>query len=78
MGDDAAPTPAEVSALVKELHEKFSRLVACYLIYRFASADELYAEARQFGIELPVKKFVNPLRYWIVCAMALRADPRSC
>lgn len=73
-GDEAAPAPAEVSVTVKELHDKFARLIACYLIYRNASKEELYAEAREFGIEFSQKDPVNPLRYWIVYAMALVAS----
>jgi len=65
-GDDAAPAPAEVSILVKELHEKFSRLIACYLIYRNASTEELHSEARTFGIDMRVRESGNPLQYWIV------------
>ena len=72
-GDDAAPAPAEVSILVKELHEKFSRLIACYLIYRNASTEELHREARKFGIDMRARESGNPLQYWIVYAIVLMA-----
>jgi hypothetical protein len=73
-GDEAAPAPAEVSGTVKELHEKFSRLVACYLIYRNDSRQELYSEGRNFGIDMSAPEDLgNPLSYWIVYVIALAA-----
>ena len=67
--------PVEVEDLadkIKELHNKFARLVACYLVYRNASLDALNAEARRFGIE-PTSHAAgeNPVKYWIVYALAL-------
>lgn len=56
---------------IKELHNKFSRVVACYLIYRNASSEALRVQARTFGIELPPAPSQNPLKYWIVYALAL-------
>ena len=58
---------------MKELHEKFSRLIACYLIYRNASTEELHSEARRFGIDMRVRESGNPLQYWIVYAIVLMA-----
>src|SRR5262249_47896660 len=52
----------------------FSRLVACYLIYRNASREELCAEAREFGVDVTVPPPENPLRYWIVYVIALIAS----
>jgi hypothetical protein len=70
-----APAAAEVSVTVRELHEKFSRLIACYLIYRNSSREELYAEARKFGVDMSVQDNPeNPLRYWIVYVIALAAS----
>jgi len=70
-----ADRPVEVEELVdkiKALHNKFARLVACYLVYRNASRDALDAEAREFGIE-PTSHAAgeNPVKYWIVYALAL-------
>ncbi len=59
---------------VNDLHSRFSRLVACYLIYRYGSRNELCAEARKFGVVLPGKVSANPLRYWIVYVIALMAS----
>lgn len=56
---------------VSDLHTRFARLVACYLIYRNGSRKELAAEASSFGIRLPDKPVENPLRYWIVYVIAL-------
>jgi hypothetical protein len=69
--DDAAPPLAEVAVTVKDLHEKFSRLIACYLIYRNASKQNLCAQARKFGIDMSVNEAENPLRYWIMYVIAL-------
>jgi hypothetical protein len=65
----------ELADKIKELHNKFSRLVACYLIYRNASSEALRAEARRFGIE-PRSPAAgeNPMRYWIVYILALMAS----
>jgi hypothetical protein len=59
---------------VKKLHENFSRLVACYLIYRNASRERLNEEARTFGIDVSVAPPDNPLRYWIVYVITLMAS----
>jgi hypothetical protein len=73
-----AGQPVEVDELVdkiKELHNKFSRLVACYLVYRNASHEALDAEARRFGIEPTIHAAgENPIKYWIVYALALVAS----
>jgi hypothetical protein len=54
-----------------ELHGRFSRLVACYLIYRNGSKKELSREAFKFGVKLSDQTSENPLRYWIVYMIAL-------
>jgi hypothetical protein len=56
---------------VDDLHRRFSRLVACYLIYRNGSKKELSREAFKFGITLSDETSENPLRYWIVYMIAL-------
>jgi hypothetical protein len=51
----AAIEPLAAAALVKtikELHNKLSRVIACYLVYRNASSEALRAQAKKFGIEL--------------------------
>lgn len=58
---------------LKELHKKFSRVIACYLIYRNASCEALRLQAETLGIELPRRTTQNPLKYWIVYALALVA-----
>ena len=59
---------------MKELHKNFYQLVACYLIYRNASREELCAQARDFGVDVTVPPPENPLRYWIVYVIALIAS----
>jgi hypothetical protein len=61
----------DLPQIVDDLHRRFSRLVACYLIYRNGSKKELYDEARKFGITLSDEAPENPLRYWIVYLIAL-------
>jgi hypothetical protein len=60
---------------IRDLRDKFARLVACYLIYRNASNEVLRSEANKFGIVLrkPVAT-ENPLRLWIVYILALMAS----
>jgi hypothetical protein len=65
---------SELVNTIKELHNKFARLVACYLIYRNASSEALRSQAKAFGIELrssASQNPLNPLKYWIVYALAL-------
>jgi len=60
---------------IKALHNRFSRLVACYLIYRNASSEALRVEAKKLGIELGSPATAeNPMRYWIVYILALMAS----
>jgi hypothetical protein len=56
---------------LKELHNKFSRVIACYLIYRNSSSEALRLQAETLGIELPRRRSQNPLKYCIVYALAL-------
>src|SRR5262249_20744617 len=56
---------------LRDLHNRFSRLVACYLIYRNGSRQRLRGEAAKFGIGLDAPSPENPLRYWVVYVMAL-------
>lgn len=56
---------------VAELHDNCARLVACYLIYRNGARSNLCAEAREFGIDVGATVQRNPLRYWIIYAIAL-------
>jgi hypothetical protein len=59
---------------IKQLRNRFSHLVACYLIYRNGSKKELCEATRDFGIDLTDPAPENPLRYWIVYAAALVAS----
>ncbi|MDI3559620.1 hypothetical protein [Bradyrhizobium sp. Arg816] len=56
---------------VTELHDNCARLVACYLIYRNGARNNLCAEAKEFGIDVDATAQTNPLRYWIIYAIAL-------
>jgi hypothetical protein len=69
----SAPDPVthDLPRIVNELHGRFCRLVACYLIYRNGSKKELYQEAFKFGITISDEAPENPLRYWIVYMIAL-------
>jgi hypothetical protein len=65
----------ELVEKIKELHNKLSRVIACYLVYRNASSEALRAQAKEFGIELrspPATE--NPMRFWIVYIIALMAS----
>jgi hypothetical protein len=59
---------------IKGLHNRISRLIACYLIYRNGSKKELSAEAHMFGIDLSDAVPENPLSYWIIYATVLAAS----
>ena len=56
---------------VKTLHSRFSRLVACYLIYRNSSRKALAAEAQEFGVKINFQSPENPLKYWILYLIVL-------
>lgn len=56
---------------VNNLHNRFSRLLACYLIYRNSSRKALAAEALQFGISINFQRLENPLKYWIIYLLVL-------
>jgi hypothetical protein len=65
----------ELVEKIKELHNKLSRVIACYLVYRNASSEAMRAEARRFGIELRSPAATeNPMRFWIVYVLALMAS----
>jgi hypothetical protein len=61
----------DLPQIVDDLCGRFSRLVACYLIYRNGSKKDLCREAFKFGITLSDETPENPLRYWIVYMIAL-------
>ena len=73
-GADPNVDASDLMKSVVELHNRFARLVACYLIYRNGSRKALGAEALKFGIRLSDKATENPLRYWIVYMIALMAS----
>jgi hypothetical protein len=56
---------------IESLYKRFSRLVACYLVYRNRSRKELSVEARDFGIGFSYETGENPLKYWVVYVIAL-------
>ena len=56
---------------VMPLHSRFSRLVACYLIYRNSSRKALAAEAQEFGVKINFQSPENPLKYWILYLIVL-------
>jgi hypothetical protein len=62
---------SQITQAIKELFNRFARLVACYLIYRNGSRTDLRKEAGKFGIEVDAPIHDNPLRYWIVYIIAL-------
>jgi hypothetical protein len=70
-GSAPDPVTQDLPHIVDDLHGRFSRLVACYLIYRNGSKKELYGEAFKFGITLSDEAPENPLRYWIVYMLTL-------
>ena len=55
-----------IQAQLKEIHSKFSRLVACYLLYNNGSKQRLAAQARAFGVPFHKETIDNPLRYSII------------
>ena len=66
---------AELPKKINELRNRISRLIACYLIYRNGSKQQLCGDAHSFGIDLnddPMQE--NPLRYWIIYAVVLIAS----
>jgi hypothetical protein len=68
----AADLPVtELIEKIKDLHNRFSRLIACYFIYRNGSRKELCAEAGKFGVQIDSSVPQNPMRYWIVYAIVL-------
>jgi hypothetical protein len=64
---------ADLFEKIKDLHNRFSRLVACYLIYRNGSRHELRAEAEKFGVTIKNPVVQHPLRYWVVYVLVLIA-----
>jgi len=70
-GAPAGLAASQITQSIKELSNRFARLVACYLIYRNGSRTDLRNEARKFGIEVDAPRHDNPLRYWIVYIIAL-------
>jgi hypothetical protein len=61
----------QLAELVTTLHKNFSRLVACYLIYRNDDRARLAADAENFGITLKSPIHDNPLGYSIVYILTL-------
>jgi hypothetical protein len=70
-GAPAGLAASQITQSIKDLFNRFARLVACYLIYRNGSRTDLRNEAGKFGIEVDAPIHDNPLRYWIVYIIAL-------
>jgi hypothetical protein len=70
-GAPAGLAASQITQSIKELCNRFARLVACYLIYRNGSRTDLRNEAGKFGIEVDAPIHNSPLRYWIVYIIAL-------
>jgi hypothetical protein len=70
-GSAAELIASEFTATIKDLRDRFARLVACYLIYRNGYKKDLCVEANKFGVDVNAPVFDNPLRYWIVYVIAL-------
>jgi hypothetical protein len=70
-GSSADLAAANFPQTIKDLHNRFARLAACYLIYRNGSRKDLCKEAHEFGVEIQSPAIVNPLRYWIVYIIVL-------
>jgi hypothetical protein len=70
-GNSAEASLEDLFAQVKNLHSRFARLVACYLIYRNSSNKALAAEALEFGISIKYQRPNNPLKYWVLYLIVL-------
>lgn len=56
---------------VNDLHDKMCRLVACYLVFKNSTQEEIFAQARAFGIHISAPRRDNPLRYAVMYVVAL-------
>ncbi|WP_374940785.1 hypothetical protein [Bradyrhizobium sp. SRS-191] len=72
-GSAANLAMADFAQKIKNLHTRFARLIACYLIYRNASRRDLCKEAYEFGVVIVPPRLQNPLHYWTIYAVALIA-----
>jgi hypothetical protein len=68
---DPAQFKTSKRAEIEMLHKRFSRVVACYLIYRNGSRKDLCTQATQFGMKFKYEAPDNPLRFWIIYVIAL-------
>ena len=51
---------------LERLHVKFARLIACYLVYKHGSFNDLRIAAEHFGIDFSRPPAENPLSYSII------------
>jgi hypothetical protein len=65
------PQFAAVHELVAAVRRRMCRLLACYLVYRHDTEEEVAAQARAFGIAIPDCACENPLRYAILYIVAI-------
>jgi hypothetical protein len=56
---------------VKKLRDQMCRLVACYLVFKNDTEEEIFAQARAFGIQISPPVRDNPLRYAILYLVVL-------
>lgn len=73
-----AALPAQITAEsiyleLKAIQLKFSRLVACYLLYRNGSRQRLALDARSFGVPFKDEHMDNPLRYSVIYLLTVIA-----
>ena len=59
-GSAASLVASQFTQSIKNLYNRFARLVACYLIYRNGSRKDLHRDADQFGIEVDAPPLENP------------------
>jgi hypothetical protein len=64
-------TSEQLTEKIRDLHKRFSRLAACYLIYRNGSRKELSAEARTFGLDVGAQRPQYSIGNWIVYMIVL-------
>jgi hypothetical protein len=58
---------------LEDLQPKFTRLIACYLVYKNDSLDRLAACAKEFGLDISRSTADSPLSYSIIYLVTLLA-----
>jgi hypothetical protein len=57
---------ADLLSDLNSLRNDFSRIVACYIVYRNGNEDDLIKEAKTFGLPYENAPVLNPLRYILI------------